>query len=375
MSRSANEKRLLLLSTDGTAMGGVTRVTLSLTHQLRNRGWQVDAVYPGSIDRRLLRTWSEETATPVAVAERWLGPRSGRIANTLSLWRLVRSSRARLVNLHYGGPHISLKDVLAVRAAGRRCVVALHSPGGWQSAPAWKRWMTRMASQLCAGIAPCCGAVQEAVTAAGVSPQRSTVVHGGVATPSRTMSRTEARAALGLRPESFVVAAIARLSPEKGLHYLVEAAEKVDRDGLVLVVKGDGPETEALRELGTRLLGDRFVLLDRDIDNERVFAAADLFVLPSLLEGFPLVLMEAAFFGLPVVATDVGSVGELVQDGRTGILVPAADVPALRDAIDSLVVNDSLRRQLGRNAAELAVAEFTDDLMARRYETVFLRER
>ena len=82
----------------------------------------------------------------------------------------------------------------------------------------------------------------------------------------------------------------------------------------------------------------------------RLFRRADIFVLPSVNEGFPIVLMEAMSFGLPIVATTVAGIPELVKDGETGILVPPRDPQALADAIARSIESPDLREQYSRNA-------------------------
>jgi glycosyltransferase involved in cell wall biosynthesis len=102
-----------------------------------------------------------------------------------------------------------------------------------------------------------------------------------------------------------------------------------------------------------------------------LYAAADVFVLPSYLEGFGLVYAEAAMHGVPSIGADVGSVPEVVKHGETGLIVPPAQPDALAAAILSLRDNGALCSQLGANARARAHAEFTEPLVADRYIDAF----
>jgi glycosyltransferase involved in cell wall biosynthesis len=148
----------------------------------------------------------------------------------------------------------------------------------------------------------------------------------------------EIPAEVGAEADPPEVLFVGRLAPEKGIHELAEAAR-----GLNLVVAGDGP----LRPLVPGALG--FVPHE---EVERLLARAAAVVLPSHREGLPMALLEAMAHGRAVVATPVGGIPSLVEDGRTGLLVPPGDAGALRAAIDRLLGDPGLRRRLGEAARE-----------------------
>jgi glycosyltransferase involved in cell wall biosynthesis len=161
-----------------------------------------------------------------------------------------------------------------------------------------------------------------------------------------------------------------------GIPYLVDAVADLlpgETPPPFLLIKGDrSSEWETVTELARKRLPGRSLILEADADNELVFAASDIFVLPSLLEGYPLVLMEAAFRGLPCVATHVGSVDDLVVEGETGFVVHPGSAAELSSAIERLRSDERLRAAMSENALKRATSEFTESLMADRYERVFL---
>jgi glycosyltransferase involved in cell wall biosynthesis len=158
-----------------------------------------------------------------------------------------------------------------------------------------------------------------------------------------------------------LVGAVARLSKEKGLHYLLEgfAAMAGRHPQARLVLAGDGPERRRLERLAGRLgLAERVRFLG-EVPHEQVPAVLqefDVFAMPSTWEGFGVAALEAEAMELPVVASNVHGIPDVVLDGDTGLLVPPRDPQALASALDRLVSDAGLRRRLGR-AARAFVAE------------------
>jgi glycosyltransferase involved in cell wall biosynthesis len=182
------------------------------------------------------------------------------------------------------------------------------------------------------------------------------------AMPCTGAERFAARAALGLAPDVRVLAVVARLSPEKGHRVLLEALRSLV-DPPMLVVAGDGPLRGALmraaRGLPVRWLGYL-------PDVRPVYAAADAVVLPSFREGLPLVALEAALFGRPLVASAVGELPYLLGAGR-GLLVPPGR-PAWLSAALSLVLGSApVRLRMARALRAHVLAGFDARVLASRY--------
>ena len=178
-----------------------------------------------------------------------------------------------------------------------------------------------------------------------------------------------------------VVAAVARLVPVKGFHYLVDAAPEVLRrcPGARFLIVGDGERRAAL-EARTRAAGltDRITFTGFREDVASVMAAADLVVLPSINEGMGRVLVMAMALGKPIVATRVGGVAELLGEGEAGLLVPPRDAGALAQAISSLLGDGSRAKALGeagrRRAPHYSAEAMLGDL-ARLYREVLAGAR
>ncbi len=167
-----------------------------------------------------------------------------------------------------------------------------------------------------------------------------------------------------------VIGSLGRLTDQKGYDVLVRILADLPEATLVLV--GDGPERAPLEALARRLeVIDRLVVTGWVEQARRHLGTFDIFALASRWEGMPLVILEAMHAGLPVVASDVGSVAEAVSDGETGFVVPAGDERALRDRLALLLTDAQLRRSMGERARAAAQARFTAEVMARRYEQLY----
>uniref|UniRef100_A0A7V4LCJ2 Glycosyltransferase n=1 Tax=Desulfobacca acetoxidans TaxID=60893 RepID=A0A7V4LCJ2_9BACT len=208
-----------------------------------------------------------------------------------------------------------------------------------------------------------------------VPARKITVFPYGIdlATLDPPLTREEARQELGV--SGFVLGMVGRLEEQKGHRYLVAALPELLRaiPELTVLLVGEGREEEALRTQARELrVAERLRFLGTRRDLPRLFRALDLLVHPSLWEGLPLTLLMAMGAGIPVVATRVSGVVEVVADGVNGRLVPAGDSQALAGAILELYRQPRFREQLG-GAARLTVAtQYSQETMLRRLEALYL---
>jgi L-malate glycosyltransferase len=244
------------------------------------------------------------------------------------------------------------------------------------------RWVTRQAL-----------ARAGAVTATGLRLAEATLPH---MPPRKAVSVIPYGVELELfrprpRPERspIVIGSVARLSPEKGLEYLLRAvALLLERAGarhepvpeVEVVLAGDGPSRESLERLAVELLIDARVRFLGDVPHEDVpgvLQSFDIFAMPSTWEGFGVSALEAGAMELPVVASDVHGIPDVVRHDETGILVPPRDAESIAGAIARLIADADLRRAMG--AAGRAFVErnyrWQDNaaLMERLYEEMLAR--
>jgi glycosyltransferase involved in cell wall biosynthesis len=203
---------------------------------------------------------------------------------------------------------------------------------------------------------------REVARLSGIGPESVRSIYNGV--PDLQLE------ALPRPAEGPVIGSLGRLEPQKGFDVLVHSLRELP--GVTAVIVGDGSERDRLVHLAERLgVSERLVLPGRSNDARRYLTTFDVFVLPSRFEAFPLSIVEAMLAGLPVVATDVGSVAEAVVEGQTGRLVARDDPGSLATAVRGLLDDPDLARRLGRNGRQAAKERFTSAAMARAFEALY----
>ena len=366
----SEKDRLLLLSTT-SKIGGTEQLVLNLAQGMRRLDCEVQTVLAEDDDVDATLAWFEREGVPASASSAVLTIyRPHTLRSLLELRRLVRRSGAVAVNIQYGGSHFSLKDVAAIRAAGATCVVSVQHANRIEALR--HRLMTRLGARLADAIVVSTQAAKEVLLEAKVPEARIHVIPPSVKPPKKRRSREEARRRLGLEPHDFVIGCLARLTPEKGIAELIEAVAQVpDPSGrLRLVIAGTGPAASELRERAAAHLPGRASFLGRIENSGDLYAACDVFALPSHMEGFGLVFIEAAYYGVPSIATRVGGVPYAIEDGETGLLVELFDIEGLTRAIAQLRDDRALLKRLGEAARARAEREFSGRAMAERYRRV-----
>jgi glycosyltransferase involved in cell wall biosynthesis len=187
------------------------------------------------------------------------------------------------------------------------------------------------------------------------------------------MARDAARAALGLPGDAVVIAFVGRLSSEKGADLFLAALARLRERPWLAVVIGDGQDRQALEAQATAAgVGDRIRWLGIVRDAGRLFAALDVFVLSSRTEGIPIVLFEAMAAGLPIVATRVGGVPEVVSE-HEALLVPSEDPRALAGAIAQALDDPAAATRRAQAASEVLASRFALDPWLAAYEELYRR--
>lgn len=299
----------------------------------------------------------------------------------VKLYRLIRGSRVDLVHTHTSKAGILGR--LAARLAGVRRVV--HTPHGHYFVGGYagraltrlfvrlERWAARFTDRIV-------GLTEQEIrdhVARGIGrPEQFVVIPSGVALPAFEKTAGDARglrAALGLPGSATVVGSVGRFEPVKGHHYLLEAVARLARrcPDLHVAFVGDGELLPELRRAAEHAgLAGRAHFLGWREDVPAVLHTFDLFVLPSLNEGMGRALVEAMAAGLPIVASEVGGVPEVLAGGAAGVLVPPADAGALARAIETLLGDPALRARLGAAARDRA-GQYTAEASLRKLEALY----
>ena len=242
-----------------------------------------------------------------------------------------------------------------------------------------KRWGRR----LFGGWGDCCIAISDAVREHlvkdfNIKPDRVFLVYNGVdsnrfAAGIGDDEKGTLRNSLGLDRYP-VIGSVSRLSPVKGLRYLLFAMKDILREepGAHLLLVGEGPSKEYLMELARRLGIENSVFFALNTtEPERFLSIIDVFVFYSLEEGLGLSLLEALACGKACVASNVGGVSSIIEDGRTGILVPPKDTHALKEAITKIIRDRKLKTLLGESGKAMVRDKFSLKKMAREVIDVY----
>jgi glycosyltransferase involved in cell wall biosynthesis len=200
-----------------------------------------------------------------------------------------------------------------------------------------------------------------------LAPRRVVTIHNGIDAGScpPTVERAGARRKLGLPMDNdtLIVGGVGRLDPVKGFDLLLDAIALLapQHPKLILALAGDGPARHTLQQQAARLgITDRVYFLGFCKDVRQVYAALDIFAMPSRCEALPYALLEAMTAQIPAVASRIGGVPEVVVPNQTGLLIPVGDSHALANALASLLSNPDLRQEMGRAARERIIQHFSE---------------
>jgi colanic acid/amylovoran biosynthesis glycosyltransferase len=272
----------------------------------------------------------------------------------LLLARLVRSRRIVHLHNHFGdvGGTITL---LASELTGIGFSITVHGPHLFFDPMRWGLGLKLHRARFIACIGEYCRGQMMALSDTG-DWRRLPIVRCGVD------AAVYERRAVSERAHQLLY--VGRLAPEKGLPVLLRSLAALTAQGhdFQLTILGDGPDRGALEQLARELDFGNRVRFGGYVDQATVLrhlSETDIFVLPSLAEGIPVSLMEAMACGVPVLATAVGGIAELVQDGETGLLVPPSDDAALQSALLRYLTEPTLRQRVARQGRLIVEQHFS----------------
>jgi glycosyltransferase involved in cell wall biosynthesis len=295
------------------------------------------------------------------------------------LWRLARFLRAcRPDVVHTHLIHGDLYGTLAARLAGVPAMVSTkHNDNAFRRRGfyarldrALARWQDRIIT-ISHHLKRFCIEVE------GLPPEKIVPIHYGLDADAFLRPRQsgkDVRQEFGIPSDAPLVGVVGRLTEQKGHRYLFQAFARVLEalPSAHLLVVGDGELRPALeRQVAAAGLGQRVTFAGWRRDVARVMAALDVLAMPSLWEGFGLVLLEAMAASRPIVASRVSAIPEIVTHGETGLLVPPKDVAALARALLNFLRDPARAKEMGRRGRERLAQQFTVDRMVEQIQAVY----
>ena len=367
MTTAGRRLRVLSLVDNAGDLGGAERFTIGLAEHL---------------PRERFESWvcSTRTGAPSVVRELaemqigyvGLARRSKRDVHRLrELASLMRARRFDIVHAHMFGSNVW--GTLFGRAFGVPVVLAHEhnwSYSGDRLRMLIDRWLI---GTLATSFVAVSAANRERMVALEHIARDKIIVLPTAYVPHTSTEPIDIRAELGLPPQSLIVGVAAILREEKSLDVLIDAHALVVRrvPDAHLVIAGDGECRGRLEQQVVALdLRDRVHFLGNRRDITSILATVDLGAMSSDWEGMPLFVFECMATNTPLVATAVGGLPEIVESGRTGVLVPPRDPPALGEAIADLLLDPERRALLGR-AAATRMHEFTIEAIAGRFADLY----
>lgn len=283
------------------------------------------------------------------------------------LWKLFRQQKPDLLHINLPSPYSANFSMIALiaRLAGIPNIVTTeHLPmvkGKWWVMRFLKGFNTYFIDRI---ITVSRRNVQYLVEIHRIIPKKIVCIYNGVDLNS-ILALAEGKSVklsqIGIRPGERVVLGVGRLHWQKGFEYLVQAAAQVIKSypDVKFLIAGDGPDHGDLGELIKQLgLNERVILLGFCANIPELIKKSDIFVISSLLEGLPFALLEAMALGKPVIATAIDGIPEVVEDGRTGFLVPVRDATALASRIIQIFADLPLGISMGRLAQNEVLNRF-----------------
>lgn len=356
--------------TDSRVLGGAENAMLMLLESLDRDAWEPTLLLEDAAGVEPIRARAEAAAVPV----RMIPPLPLGLAGARrvpALRGLLRRARPDVFHAHMSSPVAAKWGLTAAVLAGVRAVLGTvqvisdYVPDR----------STRVQLRLLAGRVDRYLAVSREIASGlvagyGWPAEKIEVVHNAVALERFGVEAPpRLRGELGAADRPLVLTA-ARLSDQKGLPVLLQAVAAVP--AAVFVLAGEGPERGRLEELAGRLgVAGRVRFLGRREDVPELLAACDVFALPSRYEGTSLAVLEAMAARRAVVSSAIGGTEELIEDERSGLLVPPGDAAALAGALRRLLADQSLRERLASRARERVEREFTRTGMAARVGAVY----
>lgn len=372
-------------------IGGAGRYVADITVALDPERFQVLVVVPPEAAIvPLLPAAVEVVELPGMIADA-----SYSRSSVQALSALIRTRRPDIVHTHG-----SLAGRIAARINQVKVVYTRHTAGESFSphSPKWHlgRWMNRGLADRVIAVS---GHIASILEREGIPPSMIELIYNGVNLErfnpqDYDIARLKSRYGL---EERLVCVVVARLEPVKGHRFLLEAWAKLQMDSAARSMDASGPETGSLRSrTHLVLVGDGSLRADLEQQVQETglqesvtftgalnevrpwLALADIIALPSLTEGLPIALIEAMAMQNACVASDAGGIPEVIQDEKNGLLVPAADPPALAGALQRLVESAELRQRLGQAARQTVEERFDIRKLAeqcgRLYESIVDRD-
>jgi len=374
-STSVDDTIVITLPYSIREITGVGRVVQEISRGIERRGFGTLWILPDAPGSALITPPARTVLHEIPVRNFLV---FGNVALAAETFRKLLITRNRIALIHAHTPHLqTLAALFAARILNVPCVVTFH---GIHPRPRHRgrrlvlSWLESLTLRLATEVT----AVSEATRDALRSPRIRVIPNGVEILRDDRTNRDDTRQSWGVTNETVLLFA-GRFAESKGLEVILQAVAKLVKEErlevrLVLVGMGASAEVVRLREIALTLgIQSRIIFEPATEDHRKFLDGADLFLLPSYYEGMPLGVLDAMMAGLPVIASKVGGIPEMIREGVDGRLVPAGDANFLAAVVSELVRNPILRQEMASRARKRAAESFSAQEMIAGYEAVYSR--
>ncbi len=364
--------------------GGADENTIQTVIGLDKSRFRIDLVVGGLSDQDMIGR--VEGCRIIMIPELIREPAPGKDLKALwQLIRLVRSQRYHIVHTHTAKAGI-LGRLAAVIGRTPIIIHTLHGATFHRTMSAitalFYRLLERLAARVTDKLVTVGDNLRDIYVSAGIGKEEQYItIRSGfelarfkLSDAEIALRRRKTRRELGLSDSAFVIGSASRLEPRKGQYYFLEAAQRLLQEypSLHFILAGDGPSAQELQTLAHSLrISSQVHFLGHRNDIEDVMASMDVFVLSSLWEGLPQVLVQAAALRKPIVCFDTEGACEVVHGGENGFVVPRGDVTAMTEALFYLVSHPQQARRMGAAGHRFVGDDYDKAVMVKRIEGLY----
>ena len=377
MEQTNNLKKIkILYLTTSSKIGGVEQVILGLVKDINRDLFNIEVctLSPKGLLHDELDTLKIKNYSLGIVKNNWVS-----IAKAFyRLYILLRKEKYQIVNSWLF--HASVMSTFISKFEKKACLVESRQYADYMYKYNFKlkQFLDKISSQRADHIIACSDAAKEIlVNYEKADPRKVTVVYNGTSINrfrfQNLKQREQIRENLQIK-DKIVLSYTAHFRQEKGHRYLLRAISKIKTQypNIVLLLIGDGVLRNELEVLTKQFnIEDNVRFLGYRTDIPDLLSATDIYVHPTTNEGFGIAIIEAMAVGVPVIATNVGGIPEIITDEKYGVLVPAENPQALADAISDLIMHPEKRKSMSEEERKHVEITFTNQIMANKYMAIY----
>ncbi len=361
---------------------GIAQVVSSLVSNMNKERFDVSVccLVSGGIFAEQMKSAGVEVTILNARSEVSLRAIFSNIPQITKLVYLLRRKKIDILHTHEFFPG-TLGRIAAIIARVPVIVLMLHN------IDYWKKWHHRLVDKMLARftdrIVTNSRAVKDDVCIkSGIPEEKFVIIHNGIDLKkfSHPENGNGLKNELGIGNNEYIVGTVGRWAKQKGYQYLIEASRivrSVRKDVRFVIVGGDAHHPgESIKDELFRLNDnlneeDRVIFTGYRPDIPELISIFDIFVFPSLWEGFGLAMAEAMAMGKPLVASKIGAISEIVEHRKTGLLVPSGDAKAIANAVIELIENKKITEAMGESGRKYVEDFFSVEGMTKKYEELY----